>query len=379
MVTEAQKKGLPLYSEIDLALANYHGDVIAVTGTNGKSTTVTMVAHLLQELGYPASLAGNIGCPPSTLVAEKSLADTLVLELSSYQLESSRPIKAKIVIFTSLSPDHLEHHGTLKDYYLAKWRLFAALPRGAIAIMPAAVWRIAQSHDLLVPKHVTLDILADSGAKSTYSDLPGSAFIYTAGSPGLQLPTGKNLGTTSLQKLLLHDRCNASLSAIAVARLLGLALEQVLTKFENFDGLEHRCQRLGTVKGYPFYNDSKSTNVASTLTALQAMDQPVHLLLGGLSKGESFAPLLAERRKIKMIYLFGASRDAIKASLDGFPISGNFPTLSALLENLPSIFEQHPGPILFSPGCASFDEFDNFEERGKFFHSYFKTHLKLQS
>ena len=376
LLQEAQKKGLPLYSEIDLALENYRGDIVAVTGTNGKSTTVSMIAHLLKELGCPASLAGNIGLPPSTLVAEKKLEDTLVLELSSYQIESSKPIPARIAVVTSLSPDHLEHHGSLENYFHAKWRLLHALPAGSVAIMPEEVWNIANQHNLRVPDRTSLILLREANAE-TFSHHEAPIFIFDAN--GLQPLKEEHSPVGNFAKFLQHDRCNAALSVIAVAQLLAISIAKVVLKLQNFKGLDHRCQYLGSVHNFPIFNDSKSTNVASTLTALKAMTEPVHLLLGGLAKQESFAPLLAERGKIKSITLFGASRETIAGNLGEFPIKGSFPTLSALLRNFSNLLEQSPAPVLFSPGCASFDEFDNFEERGKFFHSYFKTHHQLQS
>lgn len=326
LVVAAAQRGLPMISEIDLALENYDGKVIAVTGTNGKSSTCAMIGHALQKLGRSVAVGGNFGYPPTQMIASGLVPDYLVLELSSYQLEQSHLVRPEAAVFTSFSYDHLARHGTLEAYFAAKWKVFEQQKPGQIAALPTYIHEIATKNGLRFP----------AGVRVVHAE-----------------------GT--------HNVLNANLTAAVVSHLTGEPTDSVLHLLHDFKSLPHRCELVGRVPGGPVINDSKSTNVESTLVALQSLDRPVILMMGGQGKGEPYAPLLAERAKIARLVTFGASGPEIAGQLRGQLPLDEFPTLKAALDAIGGILEKHAHGVLFSPGCASFDEFRNYEHRGEVF------------
>ncbi len=334
LVVEGRRRQLPLISEIDLALENYRGKVIAVTGTNGKSTTCAMLGHLLAKLDRLVGVGGNFGDPPTAMLAEGRTPEFLVLELSSYQLEQSFQVRPEAAVFTSFSYDHLARHGSLEAYFAAKWKVFEQQTAGQLAVLPAYVDAIAKKGGLRFP----------SGVK----------VVHAEGA---------------------HNVLNANFATTVVGHLLGKDPRTLLPLLADFRALPHRCEPVGTVPGGPVVNDSKSTNVESTLVALQSMDRPVILMMGGQGKGEPYAPLLAEKAKIARLVTFGASGKEIADQLrEKIPLH-EFPTLTAALDAIGGILEKHAHGVLFSPGCASFDEFRNYEHRGEVFKKAMARHL----
>lgn len=334
LVVEARARKLPMISEIDLALENYRGKVVAVTGTNGKSTTCAMLGHLFGKLGKLAAVGGNFGDPPTAMLAEGRTPEFLVLELSSYQLEQSFLVRPEAAVFTSFSYDHLARHGSLEAYFAAKWKVFEQQRPGQLAVLPAYVHELATKNGLAVP----------SGVKVVHAE-----------------------GT--------HNVLNAQFATAVVGHLLGRDPKLLLPVLADFRSLPHRCEPVGNVPGGPVVNDSKSTNVESTLVALQSMDRPVILMMGGQGKGEPYAPLLAEKAKIARLVTFGASGKEIADQVRGQLPLHEFPTLKAALDAIGGILEKHAHGVLFSPGCASFDEFRNYEHRGEVFKQAMARHL----
>ena len=335
----AHARGLEVLSEIDLALRNSRARVIAVTGTNGKSTTCAMIGHLLSRLGHEVSVGGNFGDPPTLMLAEGRMKDFLVLELSSYQLEASAQVQAEAAIFTSFSHDHIARHGSLDAYFAAKWRLFSSLPDQALAIIPEAIYLQAKSLGLSL---------------RSLQHPPLTSVDYL-----------KGLAPASMEEA--QNRLNAGFAVSAVAHLLGCPPAELTPYLADFHGLPHRCERIGYIRAQPVVNDSKSTNVESTLVALASQGAPTILLMGGKGKDEPYGPILSERSKIAVLITFGASGGDIAKELSGsFPIE-EFSTLKAAMAQLSGIIARYQCGVLFSPGCASFDEFRNYEHRGDFF------------
>ncbi len=326
LVTAAAARNLPAVSEIDLALEVYRGKLVAVTGTNGKSTTCAMLGHMLGKLGLKTGVGGNFGDPPTAMLAEGRVPDYLVLELSSYQLEQSALVRPEAAVFTSFSYDHLARHGSLEAYFAAKWKVFEQQRRGQLAVLPAYIAEIAKKNGLRFPDGVKV--------------------VHAEGA---------------------HNVLNANFTTAVVAHLTGRDPRELLPLLSDYRALPHRCELIGNVPGGPVVNDSKSTNVESTLVALQSLDQPVILMMGGQGKGEPYAPLLQERAKIARLVTFGASGPEIADQLRGQVALDEFPTLKAALDAISGILEKHPHGVLFSPGCASFDEFRNYEHRGEVF------------
>lgn len=363
LLVEARRRGLPMLSEIDLALASYKGQVIAVTGTNGKSTTCAMIGLLLERIGRGVTVGGNFGDPPSAMLAEGREKDYLVLELSSYQLEQSELVAPVVALFTSFSFDHLARHGSLGGYLAAKWRIFAHMSKNSkapLALVPLGILELARKEGLADP--AGLVIVYDSEEAAAKAKTPaiavanGTLFMDQHRTPLAGIPE-------------VHNQLNAALSIVTVMHLTGRTADELAPLLEDFRGLPHRCELIGRRQGKPVINDSKSTNLESTLVALASQQAPVLLMMGGQGKGEPYSPLLIEKDKIAALITFGASGPEIAAAVkNAFPIL-SFPTLTAALGAISGILETYDLGLLFSPACASFDEFDNYSHRGEVFKS----------
>jgi UDP-N-acetylmuramoylalanine--D-glutamate ligase len=329
--------GITIVSEIDLFKTSFSGRFIGITGTNGKSTTTALITHLLRMLGYQAFSAGNIGKSASS-VTQVCTPETIVsLELSSYQLEWSMPLVPNVAILTGLAEDHLARHGSIENYILAKLRLFDGITdRSRIILTRQAVDFLAQ---LKVPIPIGFT-LAD---ERSFDEIQ----LW-----GLQAP---------------HDRVNAACAIQAVAKLTGLPAEEVAKHVASFGGLSHRCEIIPTRLEKLIINDSKATNLQSTEAALESVRRPCTLMLGGAGKGEDFGPLSKYSKKIAKLICFGKDSEIIAEQCREFVRPLIFPSLASALDYLFAKPENISEDLLFSPGCASFDEFKNFEHRGEYF------------
>ena len=356
LVAAARAKGLPLISEIDLALRHFTGRVIGVTGTNGKSTVCAMLGHVLEGVGVTVSVGGNFGDPPTAMLAEDRAGDVLVLELSSYQLEQSHLLAPKTAVFTSFSHDHMARHGSLAGYFAAKWRLLEKMRPTDTVVMPHSV--LAEARKLGLSTQARL--IQSGGGTPTEPgfQISGGVLIHT---------DATRIDLKSLGIMEIHNQLNAGFALYAAAPLAGQSAAALAPFLRGFRGLPHRCEPIGTIAGKPVIDDSKSTNVESTLVALESQDQPVLLLMGGQGKQEPYAPLLAQRGKIAALVTFGASGGEIAAALRDQIPTREFPTLQAALQSWETLPFDQARAILFSPGCASFDEFQNYGHRGDVF------------
>jgi len=337
LVAAATARGLPMISEIDLALQSFKGKLIGVTGTNGKSTICAMLGHILEKSGSKVSVGGNFGDPPTAMLAEGRMGDVLVLELSSYQLDHSHGIHADAAVFSSFSHDHMARHGSLKGYFEAKWRLVAGMRPGSLLVLPAHVADAALEFGAVPPDDVLLRLLEPRPALVQY-------------------------GVKER-----HNQLNAAFALACAAHVLQCEESDLTPLIAGFRGLPHRCEPIGTWRGHAVINDSKSTNVESTLIALADQKTPVVLLMGGKGKDEPYGPILTEKAKIATLVTFGASGPEIARDLRASLKTHEFPTLASALQNLPRILEEYPHAVLFSPGCASFDEFQSYDHRGRSF------------
>jgi UDP-N-acetylmuramoylalanine--D-glutamate ligase len=359
----ARQRRIPIRSEIDLALDHFRGQVIGVTGTNGKSTTTTLIAHILQKLGHKALASGNIGVPPSLLIADGQAPDVFVLELSSYQLDYSKPIANTASLFISFSEDHMERHRTMERYFAAKWKLITATRAEGLCIMPQTIVRIAQTYKVQKPKAQLVQIISDDERPLRFADGPIVHINTERGVVGGD-------GIAGLRELppdlSFHNQLNVTAALLAVQIVKKTPWQACAHTLPSYSWLAYRFERIGSVRGRPVWNDSKSTNVESTLVALKSIKEPAILLLGGYPKGEAFHPIAAFKDKICRLIAFGAAGARIAQDLAALhPIV--YPTLREALEALPQTMREESASIVFSPACSSFDEFQNFEERGAFF------------
>jgi UDP-N-acetylmuramoylalanine--D-glutamate ligase len=345
VVVRAKSLQQKILSEVEFALSYFTGEIISVTGTNGKSTTVAMIAHLLNEMGEDALAVGNIGTPISEIVMHEKHPKILVVELSSYQIEHSSYINSDVAVFTNFSFDHLARHHSLKEYFLTKWKLFQWLKKDQSAVLTTDVETVGK--EFSVDAH----------------QLQAKAYIIDNNN----LPPLVNSASTGIK--IKHNLLNATL-AIKACELLTKKEASTFPKLlKNFKDLPYRCENIGTIHKHHVINDSKSTNVDSTMKALEGMNSRVVLFLGGVGKGESFTPILSCKDKIICILAFGKFSQQITEELKNALPVHTFATLKDCLENIDSILElkKLEGQLLFSPACASFDEFKNFEDRGSFF------------
>lgn len=348
----ARAAGVPIVSELDLGFRALQGvRCIAVTGTNGKTTTTALIAHLLTQAGLRAETAGNIGRPLTDVALAERPPRWLAVEVSSFQLHDSPHFAPEIGVVTNLAPDHLDRYPDVATYYADKQLLF----RNAT---DDSVW-VLNGDDPAV-----LGLAAGARGRRVRFSLRGpSDGWYDAAEQSLRLGGGELLRRAALQLLGLHNVANALAAALAVQEA-GIGPAAIAEGLSTFRPLPHRLEPVGEVHGVRWINDSKATNVASTVVAIQAMDRPFVLLLGGRHKGEpytSLAPLLGAR--CRLVVAYGEAGPLVERDLAGrIPLErgGDFADVVARARRA-----ARPGDaVLLSPACSSYDMFANYEERG---------------
>ncbi|SME91043.1 UDP-N-acetylmuramoyl-L-alanine--D-glutamate ligase [Pseudobacteriovorax antillogorgiicola] len=362
LLQTAREQGIAIISEIDLALEFYSGVTIGVTGTNGKSTTVTMLEHILKGIGKDCLAGGNLGRPPSEILAADESPKILALELSSYQLEATEKLAAAVSIFTSFSADHLERHKTLEGYFNAKWRLAHQTNSGGIIILSESVLEALLSFNSEIPKVHKIYAFVSKYPKG----LPPGIEPILVDHERCQLSVeGETVPLA--ESFSIHDNLNLASCLLATRHLFpNQSLDQACLIAQNYRKLAHRFETVCHRSNQIVINDSKSTNVESTLVALKSMKQPCYLLLGGKDKGAPYQEILQLKDHIFKVITFGEAGAMISSQLKSLnPIS--YKSLKNALVGLSKLFHENPAPILFSPACSSFDEFLNFEERGLYF------------
>jgi len=356
----ARARGIPVFSEIEVASWLCLGDILAVTGTNGKTTTATLLFEILLSAGRDAKLAGNVGTPFSSVVDELG-ANPVVLEVSSYQLEYIETFRPTVAALLNIGPDHLARHGDLDAYTAAKYRLGENMVEGDTLVLNA---------DDPLARKMPVPAGARSFYFSTQQFLPDGVFCE---GDHLVYRIAEQQGTLiALADLRIpgeHNRSNAA-AAAAVALSYGIAPEAIARALESFAGVPHRIEPLGIHRGCRVFNDSKATNVDAMLMALRSVEAPIVLLVGGRAKGDDpHAADLLLKERVRCVIAFGEARAHFEAAWKGIvPVQ--------LADHLQGATEAafavaRPGDaILLSPACASFDQFKNFEERGDLFRTY---------
>jgi UDP-N-acetylmuramoylalanine--D-glutamate ligase len=312
LVAEAERRGVEIWSEVELGYRLLRPRLVGVTGTNGKTTTTELLGAILR-----APTAGNVGRALTGLDGDVQPGALVVCELSSFQLEDVHELACEVAVLLNLEPDHLDRYASFDDYRDAKLRIFER-----------AVAKV-------VPQGSGLDGIEFSAD----DELPTEPLIRGA-----------------------HNRENAA-AATAAARALGTPDEQIAEALRTFPGVPHRLEPVGVVDGVRYVNDSKATNVAAALRALAAYaDEPVHLILGGSRKGEDFAPLAAALGpNVRSVHLIGETATELAAVVPQAQRDGDLATSLAAID-------AQPGEVvLLSPACASYDQYRDFEERGEDF------------
>jgi UDP-N-acetylmuramoylalanine--D-glutamate ligase len=328
LVVEARGRALPVWGEVELGSRLLRNPIVGVTGTNGKTTTSELLGAIFGAAGRGVHVAGNVGRPLTALDGKVDPEDWVVCELSTFQLEDSVTLCPRVAVLLNLEADHLDRHGTLERYRSAKLRIFENQQETDTAVVP-----------------------------SGFGGVPGTArrieFRFDDPLPAEPLIRGE------------HNRENAA-AATAAARAVGIDDGAIGRALRSFPGVPHRLEPVGEVDGVRYVNDSKATNVAACVRALAAYaEEPVRLILGGRAKGESFGPLAAAiGSNVRSIYLVGESAGEIGMAI------GSRATVAGQLETAVSLAARAATPgdvVLLSPACASFDQFENFEQRGEEF------------
>jgi UDP-N-acetylmuramoylalanine--D-glutamate ligase len=343
VIVAARERGIPVIGEVEFAWRLLPNEFIAVTGTNGKTTTVGLLGEIHREAGVAAAVAGNVGTPLTSLVGELDPSAVVVCELSSFQLEDTVEFAPEGAVLLNIAPDHLDRHGTFDAYLAAKLQVFARQGNDDVAVAPVGLG---------------------------VEDLGGCARRVCFG-PGGELDDRAGQLWWDDQPLIAHDeirlrgahnRANAA-AAAAIALARGIEPDAVRAALRSFAGVEHRLEEVATHDGVLYVNDSKATNVDSTLVALASFDQPIHLILGGGGKGQDFTPLREPASRCAGVYLIGTDGPLIGEQIATGIDCGD---LATAVERARAAAK--PGDVvLLSPACESYDQFDSYEHRGRVF------------
>jgi UDP-N-acetylmuramoylalanine--D-glutamate ligase len=359
VVAAARARGLAVVGELELAWRLLPNEFVAVTGTNGKTTTTELIGHIHREAGLPVAVAGNVGTAASSLVGTIDPAATIVAEASSFQLEDTTAFAPEGAVLLNLAPDHLDRHGSFAAYVEAKLNAFARQGADAVAVAPAALGRELPG----LARRVTFgagDGTAPSAAPAASIALRGDGTIAWEGVP--------LIAADELSLPGPHNRENA-MAAAAITLARGVDPDAVRAGLRSFRGVAHRLELVRERDGVAYVNDSKATNVASTLVALRSYAPGVvHLIAGGVTKAQDFDALAtAVAEACRAVYLIGEGAEEIAAAIAPAAVPL---TRSGDLERALEVASAAARPgdvVLLSPACASFDQYADFEARGDHF------------
>jgi UDP-N-acetylmuramoylalanine--D-glutamate ligase len=355
VVAAARERGVRVVGEVEIAWRMLANEFIAVTGSNGKTTTTEWIGHIHREAGLPVAVAGNVGTALSTLALDPpDPGATVVCEVSSFQLEDTELFAPEGAVLLNLTPDHLDRHGTFAAYTQAKLQVFARQGNDDVAVAPLGLG---------------IDDLGGCARRVCFGDGPGAELQDRAGH--LWWDEQPLIATDAIGLPGAHNRQNA-MAAAAITLARGVEPEAVAAGLANFAGVAHRLEPVGERDGVRYVNDSKATNVDAAITGLTSFPGGVHVILGGRGLTGDVAPLVAAvRERAAAAYLIGESAVALAEALDGVPhtISGDLEAAVAAATKA-----ARPGEtILLSPAAKSFDQYEDFEARGEHFRALAKA------
>jgi UDP-N-acetylmuramoylalanine--D-glutamate ligase len=357
LLQAARAKGVCIWSEIELADRFRKGRLIGVTGSNGKTTTTTLIEHILKTGGFSTILAGNIGTPLISVIEHTNDATITVAELSSFQLELIETFRPNISVFLNLTPDHLNRHLTLDAYRAAKARIFANQTETDHAVLNADDPATAS----LAPAKPQVYWFSRKQRVAQGAFVREKEILFRH--------DGTEESILKLAEIPLVGAHNVEnvLAAVVAARLAGAAPAAIAKSVRSFAGVEHRLEFVAEIGGVRYYNDSKATNVDATLKALDAFPGRILVILGGKDKGSDYTLLRPPLRESAILaLLIGAAAEKIEKQITGSVAMERAGTLERAVEI--ASHAARPGDIvLLAPACASFDQFQNFEHRGRVF------------
>ncbi|HLT54553.1 MAG TPA: UDP-N-acetylmuramoyl-L-alanine--D-glutamate ligase [Bacillota bacterium] len=354
IVREAISKNIPVITEVELAYYLTESPIIGITGSNGKTTTTTLITKMIESSGIPVKVAGNIGIVATDVALSIDEDTTMVLELSSFQLQGTEKFRPNIAVLLNIYQAHLDYHKTFENYTAAKCNIFKNQTEEDYVVFnaddPIIMNEISHAKGRLVP--FSVKNMTEDGAYIS------SGKIYFRGEEIIHVDDVVLVGNHNLENIL---------AAVAAAKLRGAENEAIRNVLATFSGVKHRLQYVETIEGRKFYNDSKATNILATQKALASFTQPVILLAGGLDRGNEFTDLIPYLKNVKGMVLFGQT----KGKLQQIAEQVHIPYI--LAENVEQAAEQafhmsvEGDVILLSPACASWDQYRTFEERGDMF------------
>jgi UDP-N-acetylmuramoylalanine--D-glutamate ligase len=359
-LAQVKSFGLPVIGELELAARFLKGRTLAITGSNGKTTTTALVGEILVKAGMPTLVGGNIGVPVVSLIDQSTDETWSVLEVSSFQLETTERFHPSIAVILNITPDHLDRHGSFENYARAKERIFAAQDERDCVVLNADNARAAEA-------------AARSAAKvywfSMEHPVAQGAWLeqgYLVYRPAEDAVTEKVMRLKGIPLKGAHNVENV-LAAVCAARLAGVPAEVIGQAIEGFQAVEHRLEYVATINGVEYYNDSKATNVDATAKAVASFFSGIHLILGGKDKGSDYTQLAQLlRARVRAVYTIGSAAAKIESQLRGIVSILSCETLENAVSAAASA--ARPGEVvLLAPACSSFDQFENYEQRGRVF------------
>jgi UDP-N-acetylmuramoylalanine--D-glutamate ligase len=354
----ARRLGIPVIGEIELSARYLQGQIIAITGSNGKTTTTTLTGEVIAAGGRKALVGGNIGTPAITFVEQSSPETWVVLEISSFQLETIETFRPHIAAILNVTPDHLDRHGSMENYIAAKARIFENQSERDFAVLNADDATTAgmgaglksQVYWFSRRKEVERGAFV-RGGRIVFRDAKGERDIMAADEMTLK-------GLHNLENVL---------AAVAMGSLAGIEPAAIRQAVKDFKAVEHRLEYVTTIRGVQYFNDSKATNVDATIKALESFPGRIHLILGGKDKGSDYTLLNALlRERVKKAYTIGAAAEKIESQIAGVVEIVPTGTLDSAVKKAAESAEAGD-IVLLAPACASFDQFQSYEQRGRAF------------
>ncbi len=364
LISEARARGIEVIGDIELFARAVQAPVLAITGSNGKSTVTTLVGEMARAAGRDVRVGGNLGTPALDLLDPNgSEPELYVLELSSFQLESTFSLAPRAAVILNISPDHMDRYSGLDEYAKAKQRIYRNAEVQVVNLDDAFAARLADASRTCIGFSVYPPIDNNYGV----ADI--------AGRPWLMQGSERLLPVADVRMPGRHNLSNA-LAALALGDAAGLPRPSMYQTLRTFGGLPHRTQWVGEAKGVTWYNDSKGTNIGATLAAVLGMDRPVVLIAGGIGKGADFRVMReALRGRVRAVVLIGQDAPLLEAALMGIGSLVRAETMEAAVRLAASLAQ--PGDaVLLSPACASFDMFKGYDHRGEVFMDSVRKVLK---
>ena len=357
LLVRARSLGEAVIGEIELAAQFLPGPIMAITGSNGKTTTTTLTGEIMAASGFPSLVGGNIGTPAISLAERAKPETVIVLEVSSFQLETIQTFRPKVAVVLNVTPDHLDRHRTIETYVDAKARIFENQQNEDFAVLneddPICVAMAARTR-------------AQVFWFSRHKEVKQGAWVREGNIVFRDGARQREIMQVSEIPLKGAHNLENVLAAVCAGALMGCTPEKIREAVRDFKAVEHRLEFVATIRGVDYYNDSKATNVDATIKALESFAANIHLILGGKDKGSDYSVLNdLLRQRVKRVYTIGAAAEKIESQIKGVEVV-HAETLENAIRRANAV-AQAGDVVLLAPACASFDQFKNYEQRGSVF------------